>query len=72
MLKYAFYDKGLERVYDYVHFDNIGSLKMHEKCGYKKEGVLRKASYVNGEFRDLVVLSVLKEEFKEILKDYEF
>jgi RimJ/RimL family protein N-acetyltransferase len=72
MLKYAFYDKGLEMVYDYVHFDNIGSLKMHEKCGYKKEGVLRRASYVNGEFRDLVVLSVLKEEFKEILKDYEF
>lgn len=72
MLKYAFYDIGLERVWANVHEDNIGSLKMHEKCGYKKEGVLRRASYVNGEFKDLVVLSVLKEEFKEIIKDYEF
>jgi len=29
-------------------------------------------SYVNGEFKNLVVLSVLREEFEKILKDYEF
>jgi len=72
MLKHAFYIKGFERVFDYVHEDNIGSLKMHEKCGYKREGLLRRASYVNGEFKNMFILSVLKEDFEEILNDYEF
>ena len=72
MLKHAFYDKGLERIWANVHEDNIGSLKMLEKCGYKREGLLRKASYVNGEFKNMFILSVLKENFEEILKDYEF
>ena len=72
ILKHAFYDKGLERIWAQVHEDNIGSLKMLEKCGYKREGLLRRASYVNGEFKNLVVLSVLREEFEKILKDYEF
>jgi len=44
MLKHAFYDKGLERVYEYVNFGNIDYLRMLEKCGYKKEGFLRRAS----------------------------
>ena len=72
ILKHAFYDKGLERIWAQVHEDNIGSLKMLEKCGYKREGLLRRASYVDGEFKNLVVLSVLREEFEKILKDYEF
>jgi len=29
-------------------------------------------SYVNGEFKNMFILSVLKENFEEILKDYEF
>jgi len=29
-------------------------------------------SYVNGEFKNMFILSVLKEDFEEILKDYEF
>ncbi len=71
ILKHAFYDKGLERIWAQVHEDNIGSLRMLEKCGYKKEGILRRASYVNGEFKNLIMLSVLREEFEEVLKEYE-
>ena len=72
MLKHAFYYKGLERIWSNVLEDNIGSLKMLEKCGYKREGLLRKASYVNGEFKNMFILSMLKEDFEEILNDYEF
>ena len=54
-----------------MHEDNISSLRMLEKCGYKKEGILRRASYVNGSFKNLIVLSVLRDEFEEVLKEYE-
>lgn len=72
ILKHAFHDKGLERIWAHVHQDNAGSLRMLEKCGYKHEGILRRASYVNGIFKDFVVLSILREEFEEILQEYEF
>ncbi len=71
ILKHAFHDKGLERIWAHVHEDNIGSLRMHEKCNYKKEGILRRASYVNGGYKNYVVLSILREEFEELLEEYE-
>ncbi|HLW09269.1 MAG TPA: GNAT family protein [Fermentimonas sp.] len=71
MLRFAFYEKGLERIWANVHEDNLGSLKMLEKCGYKKEGVLRKSSFVNGVFKNYVVLSVLRDEFDVVAKEYD-
>jgi RimJ/RimL family protein N-acetyltransferase len=45
MLKYAFYDKVLKKVWANVHFDNIGFLRMHEKCGYKKRSFMKSFLY---------------------------
>lgn len=71
ILKYAFYERGLERIWAHVTEDNGGSIKMHEKCGYKREGLLRKASYVDGQFKNYIVFSILRHEFEEVLKQYE-
>lgn len=71
ILKHAFHDKGLERIWAHVTTDNLGSLRMLEKCNYKKEGLLRRATYVDGEFKDLYVLSILREEFDELWEQYE-
>lgn len=71
ILKHAFFDKGLERIWAHVHEDNIGSLRMLEKCNFKREGLLRKASYVNGSYKNYVVLSILRDEFEEVIKDYD-
>lgn len=71
ILKHAFHDKGLERIWAHVHEDNIGSLRMLEKCSFKREGILRKASYVNGVFKNFVVLSILRDEFQTLLSQYE-
>lgn len=71
ILKHAFHDKGLERIWAHVVTDNPGSLRMLEKCKYKKEGLLRRASFVDGEFKDYFVLSILREEFEELLQEYE-
>jgi RimJ/RimL family protein N-acetyltransferase len=71
MLHHAFYDWGLERVWALVHEYNLNSIKMHEKCGYIKEGVLRNSSYKAGKFHNVIIMSVLRNEFEEVLKEYE-
>ena len=65
LLKYGFNEHGLNRIEAHINADNPASLSMHTKCGYKKEGVLRKALYKNGRFKDVVVMSILKEELLE-------
>jgi RimJ/RimL family protein N-acetyltransferase len=71
MLKYAFIDRGLERIADKVLEDNIVSIKLHEKVGYKKEGLSRKSNFKNGKFLNAYYMAVIKEDFLEILKYYE-
>jgi RimJ/RimL family protein N-acetyltransferase len=36
-----------------------------EKADFKKEGVLRKSAFIRGEWRDLLLYSILREEWKE-------
>lgn len=63
ILHYGFNERGLNRVYAHINADNIASIRLHEKCGYKREGLLRQAIFKNGQFKDIVVMSILKEEF---------
>lgn len=62
ILHYGFEERGLNRVYAHINADNAASLRMHEKCGYTREGILRQAVFKNGRFKDVVVMSILKEE----------
>lgn len=71
MLKYALIDRGLERVWARVIEGNEGALRMLQKTGYKKEGVLRKSRYNQGKFVNEIYLGVLKPDFLKILADYE-
>lgn len=70
MLKFAFEERGLQRIWAEVIENNKGSLKMHEKCGYKVEGLLRKSVFKNGQFLNQYILSVLKEDFEEAYRTY--
>lgn len=42
--------------------ENISSCKVAEKCGFKYEGTMRKATYHNGKYHDLNLFSLLREE----------
>lgn len=65
MLKFAFEERGMERISAYILENNVASIKQHEKCGFKKEGLLRKSVYKNGMFYNQVLMSLLKDEFYE-------
>lgn len=70
MLYHGFYVLGLERIYARQLLDNKASIRVNEKCGFKTEGILRRAVYKNGEYQDLNLMSIIREDFDEILKTY--
>jgi len=63
MLSHAFNNLNLNRIYLKVLEDNPRAIKIYDKCGFKKEGVLRSAAYKNGSYKNLIIMSILKEEF---------
>ncbi len=63
ILRYGFQELGLERISAEILEENIASRKAGENCGYLQEGILRNAVFKEGKFHNLVVYSVLKDEF---------
>tara|TARA_B110000908_G_C10221795_1_gene435754 strand:+ start:829 stop:1395 length:567 start_codon:yes stop_codon:yes gene_type:complete len=43
-----------------------GILALHERMGWKKEGVLQKHLFREGEYVDLVLFSILEEDFRKV------
>ena len=70
ILHHAFFDRGLNRIWARILTDNIASIKMCEKTGYKKEGVLRQSRFKNGKFVDVYYYAVLKDDFMKIMENY--
>ena len=58
---YMLNERNIHRIQANILESNIASLKMHEKCGYKVEGILRDAVYKSGRYQNQYVLSLLKE-----------
>ncbi len=63
ILKHAFLDLNLNRVELQVLTKNIRAKKTYEKVGFKYEGTKRKVCFKNGEYLDMDIMSILKEEF---------
>ncbi len=65
LFEYAFLDLGLERIENRVLDTNTSSLRAYEKFGSVREGVLRRAVFKDGKYHDMILFSMLKEEFVE-------
>lgn len=63
LLDYAFNERGFHRIEAQVLDDNIASLKMHEKCGFKIEGTMRDSVFKNGHWQNQILFSILENEF---------
>lgn len=59
---YLFDNTYLERVEAGTESGNVGEQRALEKAGFTREGVLRKACFRAGEWRDMVVYSKLRGE----------
>ena len=63
MVNYAFQTLNLNRIQLHVCAENISAIKIYQKVGFVKEGVLRQAMYRRGGFVDFWVMGILKEEW---------
>jgi RimJ/RimL family protein N-acetyltransferase len=61
---YGFVVRGLHRLQIETLSDNDAMLRSAERNGFVREGVLRSAAWVMGEFVDEVLLGLLAEEWK--------
>lgn len=64
IIGYGFKELGLHRIEIKAAEKNQRSIAIPEKLGFKKEGILRQAELVNGVFHDLVIYSMLKDEWE--------
>jgi diamine N-acetyltransferase len=60
ILKHAFENLGLARVYLYVLASNSPAIAAYEKCGFVKEGRLSGHVFKKGSFEDLLVMGLCR------------
>jgi UDP-4-amino-4,6-dideoxy-N-acetyl-beta-L-altrosamine N-acetyltransferase len=64
-LDVAFLDLGLEKVWAEVLADNDTALRAQASVGFRREGYLRRHVLKDGVFRDVVLLGILAEEWRD-------
>ena len=64
MLRLAFDDLNLHRVFLRVHADNARGIRCYEKAGFRKEGTLREAVFREGGYQDMLVMGILTSEYE--------
>ena len=65
MLRFYFDELGYQRCETGINAFNQPSLALHEKLGFTVEGVRRRAFYTQGRYGDVVMVSILDDEFRE-------
>lgn len=65
VLEYAFKELRLHRVALKVLEYNKRAIRCYEKCGFKKEGVLRESAFIEGKFHSDIIMSILENEWEE-------
>lgn len=66
LIHFGFTELGLNRIVIKCAVGNDKSRAVAEKLGFKQEGILRQAEWVNGKFLDLYQYSLLKQEWIEV------
>lgn len=63
LLDYGFLELNLNRIFLRVFADNAPAIRLYEHSGFQREGLERQALFIGGRFRDLVRMSILRNEF---------
>ncbi len=63
LTRFCFMELNMHRVWLSVYAFNTRAIVMYEKLGFVHEGRLREAAFTRGEYQDVVVMSILDQEF---------
>jgi len=56
----AAFDAGFVRVELNVHADNVQAIALYERVGFVREGVVRDAAFIDGEYRDAIAMALIR------------
>lgn len=66
LVDYLFRAYPIHRIECQSAVSNLASIRIAEKCGFTREGVARGMVFVQGEYQDDVLLSILRPEWEKI------
>ena len=64
IVRYGFDTLNLNRIFLHVFDHNPRAMRAYEKAGFVREGVLRQDRYIEGAYRDSIVMGILREEWE--------
>lgn len=62
LVRYGFLDLDLARIHLHVFEDNVRAIAAYEKVGFIREGLARKAAFIEGQWKNVVTMGILREE----------
>lgn len=65
LLKFAFDDLNLNKVYLNVFSTNARAIKAYQKAGFRQECELRQHAFVDGKYLNIIVMAVLREDYEK-------
>jgi RimJ/RimL family protein N-acetyltransferase len=65
LVHHGFTTLNLNRIFLRVYEDNPRAVRAYEKAGFFQEGRMRQGEYHDGRYLDVLLMSVLKFEWKE-------
>ncbi len=65
IVDYLFLSRETGRVQAQTDVRNMASLRVLEKAGFKKEGIVRNLGFVRGEYVNAYLCSIIRKEWKE-------
>jgi len=63
LINYGFYELNVRRISAYINYENKRSVALAKRVGMFQEGHLREVRWVNGEWNDEIIFSLLKKDF---------
>ncbi|MFQ6000848.1 MAG: GNAT family N-acetyltransferase [Anaerolineae bacterium] len=64
LLRFAFEELNLHRLYLSVFDFNKRAIRCYEKCGFRQEGVLRESLFRAGRYQNEILMGILRQEFE--------
>lgn len=62
-LRHSFQDLGLHKLYGQTMGHNVRSIRLHEKLGFQREGVLRSHHFDGNRHHDVICFGLLRHEW---------
>ena len=66
LIDHAFAELNLNRIFLRVYANNPRAIRAYEKIGFVHEGRLRQAHYADHRYHDVLIMSVLRSEWKQV------